>query len=189
MFYKVTLPSLKTATVLTVNSNGSSSSQAESSMKDRLSKAQASAATGDKKISGTPDYLAPETIMGGGYGASMDWWAVGVILFEMLVGYPPFNDEDLPTIFENILLRKIDWPEEVGEEARDLIEQLLDSNPKTRLGANGAAEVKSHKYFSFVKDWESLLASEAPFIPVVSNPEDTDYFTSRSHTPPLFFTD
>ncbi|THU45320.1 hypothetical protein C4D60_Mb02t16630 [Musa balbisiana] len=77
---------------------------------------------------GTPDYLAPEILLGTGHGASADWWSVGVILFELIVGIPPFNAEHPQKIFDNILNQKIPWPQVPGEmsfEAQDLIDKTI----------------------------------------------------------------
>ena len=114
---------------------------------------------------------------------AVDWWAVGVILYEFLYGIPPFNDSTPTKVFENILSRRISWHEddpdyEVSPEARDLMERLLCSDPQKRLGAQGAFEVKSHPFFADI-DWEKLMTMEAAFIPDAANPEDTDYFDPR----------
>ncbi|XP_052183584.1 probable serine/threonine protein kinase IREH1 isoform X2 [Diospyros lotus] len=93
---------------------------------------------------GTPDYLAPEILLGTGHGATADWWSVGIILFELIVGIPPFNAEHPQIIFDNILNRKIPWPrvpEEMSYQAQDLIDRLLTEDPHQRLGAGGASEV------------------------------------------------
>ncbi|CDY30714.1 BnaA02g33360D [Brassica napus] len=95
------------------------------------------------EVVGTPDYLAPEILLGMGHGKTADWWSVGVILFEVLVGIPPFNAETPQQIFENIINRDIPWPnvpEEISYEAYDLINKLLTENPVQRLGATGAGE-------------------------------------------------
>ncbi|MCO5614447.1 hypothetical protein L7F22_068729 [Adiantum nelumboides] len=113
---------------------------------------------------GTPDYLAPEILLGTGHGNSADWWSVGIILFECLTGVPPFNAEHPQRIFENILNRKIPWPrvpEDMSADANDLIDKLLMEDPNARLGANGA--------------------DEAAFIPNPESPHDTSYFTSRHY--------
>lgn len=90
-------------------------------------------------VCGTPDYLSPELLLGTGHEYTVDWWAVGVILFEMLTGCPPFNDETPELIFDNILSCKIPWPEEgiLPDTAVDLIKKLLVVDPKKRLGYNG----------------------------------------------------
>ncbi|GKA54191.1 probable serine/threonine protein kinase IREH1 isoform X1 [Tanacetum coccineum] len=107
---------------------------------------------------GTPDYLAPEILLGTGHGTSADWWSVGVILFELIVGIPPFNAEHPQMIFDNILNRNIPWPavpEEMSHGAQDLIDQLLTEDPNQRLGARGATEVKQHPYFRDI-NWDTL---------------------------------
>ncbi|OVA19533.1 Protein kinase domain [Macleaya cordata] len=130
---------------------------------------------------GTPDYLAPEILLGMGHGATADWWSVGVILFELLVGIPPFNAETPQQIFDNIMNRDIPWPhvpEEMSYEAYHLIDQLLIENPVQRLGATGAREVKQHPFFKNI-NWDTLARQKAAFIPAAEGAYDTSYFTSR----------
>ncbi len=141
-----------------------------------------------RKFVGTPDYLAPETINGGGQDEMSDWWSIGCILFEFLLGYPPFHADTPERVFQNILNRRIDWPkeddlisQEVSEDAKDLIGRLICLDPSTRLGANGAKEVKSHPYFRAVK-WDALLNEEASFVPQLTHAESTDYFDDRGAT-------
>ncbi|XP_074276662.1 putative serine/threonine protein kinase IREH1 [Silene latifolia] len=130
---------------------------------------------------GTPDYLAPEILLGTGHGATADWWSVGVILFELIVGIPPFNAEHPQIIFDNILNRNIPWPhvpEEMSYEAEDLIDKLLIEDPNQRLGAGGAAEVKAHPYFRDI-NWDTLARQKAAFVPASESAHDTSYFTCR----------
>ncbi|XP_020099336.1 probable serine/threonine protein kinase IREH1 [Ananas comosus] len=130
---------------------------------------------------GTPDYLAPEILLGTGHGESADWWSVGVILFELIVGIPPFNAEHPQTIFDNILNRKIPWPqvpEEMSYEAQDLIDKLLTEDPHQRLGAQGASEVKQHVFFKDIS-WDTIARQKAAFVPSSDSALDTSYFTSR----------
>ncbi|XP_020540672.1 probable serine/threonine protein kinase IRE isoform X1 [Jatropha curcas] len=131
-------------------------------------------------VVGTPDYLAPEILLGMGHGATADWWSVGIILFELLVGLPPFNAETPQQIFDNIMNRDIPWPkvpEEMSFEACDLIDKLLTENPVQRLGATGAKEVKQHPFFRNI-NWDTLARQKATFIPV-ADAYDTSYFMSR----------
>ncbi|KAM3248092.1 putative serine/threonine protein kinase IRE [Capsicum annuum] len=121
-------------------------------------------------VVGTPDYLAPEILLGMGHGATADWWSVGVILFEMLVGIPPFNAEHPQQIFDNIINRDIPWPkipEEMSLEAYDLINKLLNENPIQRLGATGAGEVKRLPFFRDI-NWDTL-ARQKVFILFLSS--------------------
>ncbi|KAL3837906.1 hypothetical protein ACJIZ3_022497 [Penstemon smallii] len=131
-------------------------------------------------VVGTPDYLAPEILLGMGHGATADWWSVGVILYELLVGIPPFNAEHPQQIFNNIINRDITWPnipEEMSYEAYDFINKLLIENPVQRLGATGAGEVKRHPYFKDI-NWNTLERQKATFIPS-ADLHDTSYFMSR----------
>lgn len=130
---------------------------------------------------GTPDYLAPEILLGTGHGATADWWSVGVILFELIVGIPPFNAEHPQIIFDNILNRNIPWPrvpDEMSSEAQDLIDKLLTEDPNQRLGAKGASEVKAHPFFRDI-NWDTLARQKAAFVPASESADDTSYFTSR----------
>ncbi|KAK7404232.1 hypothetical protein VNO78_04942 [Psophocarpus tetragonolobus] len=133
-----------------------------------------------QSVVGTPDYLAPEILLGMGHGATADWWSVGVILYELLVGIPPFNAEHPQQIFDNIINRDIQWPkipEEISFEAYDLINKLLNENPVQRLGATGATEVKRHAFFKDI-NWDTLARQKAMFIPS-AEALDTSYFMSR----------
>ncbi|KAH9758651.1 putative serine/threonine protein kinase IRE4 [Citrus sinensis] len=130
---------------------------------------------------GTPDYLAPEILLGTEHGYAADWWSVGIILFEFITGIPPFTAESPEIIFDNILNRKIPWPcvpSDMSFEAQDLINRFLIHDPNQRLGANGAAEVKAHPFFKGV-NWDSLALQKAVFVPQPESVDDTSYFLSR----------
>ncbi|EFJ52214.1 serine/threonine protein kinase 15, partial [Volvox carteri f. nagariensis] len=131
---------------------------------------------------GTPDYLAPELLLGTGHGPEVDWWALGTILYEFVTGTPPFNADTPEEIFDNILDRRITWPDEddMSAECRDLIDKLLHPNPLKRLGHRcgvGAGEVKLHTWFEGL-DWTGLVRNKAAFIPTVEDETDTSYFES-----------
>ncbi|KAF4436390.1 AGC/AKT protein kinase [Fusarium austroafricanum] len=107
---------------------------------------------------GTPEYLAPELLLGQGYNKTVDWWTLGVLLYEMLTGLPPFYDEVTNEMYRKILSEPLHFPgpEIVPPAAKDLLTRLLNRNPADRLGANGAAEIKSHPFFHAI-DWKKLL--------------------------------
>ncbi|CAL5867168.1 uncharacterized protein PFLUO_LOCUS1380 [Penicillium psychrofluorescens] len=146
----------------------------------------------NRRFVGTPDYLAPETINGVGQDEISDWWSLGCIMFEFIFGYPPFNASTPDEVFENILQRKINWPEGPEEytspESLDLMNKLMTLNPRERIGANveekfpnGGAEIRAHPWFSDI-NWDTLLEDKAQFVPTLENPEDTEYFDARGAT-------
>ncbi|KAI7895292.1 uncharacterized protein EV154DRAFT_457800 [Mucor mucedo] len=133
---------------------------------------------------GTPDYLAPESILGTGQDSMVDWWALGVICYEFLYGYPPFHAETPDKVFENILSRNIDWHKDemnLPDEAYDFMERLLTLDPEKRLGRNGPEEVRQHAFFKDL-DWDKLLTESPSFVPQPMGKEDTDYFDTRGAT-------
>lgn len=136
----------------------------------------------DKQVFGTPEYIAPEVILRQGYGKPVDWWSMGIILYEFLVGCVPFFGETPEELFAHTVNDDIEWPDNedwsVQEEAKDLIVALLQHSPRERLGIGGAQEVKEHFYFSGL-DWTSLLRQKAEFVPQLENDEDTSYFDTR----------
>ncbi|MBW0478461.1 hypothetical protein O181_018176 [Austropuccinia psidii MF-1] len=137
-----------------------------------------------KHFVGTPDYLAPESILGIGMDEMVDWWALGVICYEFLYGIPPFHDTTPDKVFDNILSRRLEWPEtddDISPEAIDFMDRLMCTDPKKRLGAKGAAEVKAHPFLADI-DWANLFKNEASFVPSVTDPESTDYFDPRGAT-------
>ncbi|XP_071769568.2 microtubule-associated serine/threonine-protein kinase 2 isoform X2 [Centroberyx gerrardi] len=136
----------------------------------------------DKQVCGTPEYIAPEVILRQGYGKPVDWWAMGVILYEFLVGCAPFFGDTPEELFGQVISDEIIWPEEdeaLPQEAQDLISKLLRQNPLERLGTGSAFEVKQHGFFTEL-DWNSLLRQKAEFIPQLESEDDTSYFDTRS---------
>uniref|UniRef100_A0ABI7YU32 Serine/threonine-protein kinase greatwall n=1 Tax=Felis catus TaxID=9685 RepID=A0ABI7YU32_FELCA len=134
----------------------------------------------DGRILGTPDYLAPELLLGRAHGPAVDWWALGVCLFEFLTGIPPFNDETPQQVFQNILKRDIPWPEgeeKLSDNAQNAVEILLTIDNTKRAGMK---ELKCHPLFSDV-DWENLQHQTMPFIPQPDGETDTSYFEARNN--------
>ena len=144
----------------------------------------------DSKVLGTPDYIAPEVILGQPYGFPVDYWSMGVILYEMLIGVTPFGSTTVEDLFDEITDENIGikWPEDQDEddpipkEALSLVEGLLIHNPDFRLGCQsrgGVLGVKQHKFFESI-DWDNLLRVKSEFVPELQGEEDTSYFDTRS---------
>ncbi|XP_060086452.1 serine/threonine-protein kinase greatwall-like [Ylistrum balloti] len=136
--------------------------------------------TDDERILGTPDYLAPEILGQKTHGSAVDWWALGVCLFEFLTGVPPFNDQTPDLVFQNILNRDIPWPdgeEALSDNAQNVIDELLTMDPDLRPSAK---DVKAMPFFAEV-DWNNLLDITPPFIPQPDDEEDTIYFQAKNN--------
>jgi len=133
---------------------------------------------------GTPDYTAPEVLQQKGYGKECDWWSVGVIMFEMLVGYPPFCSETQRETYHKIVHYKTTLPKIMEEAmaevvispaARDLIERLLCDSSE-RLGKVDPEEIKHHPFFGNRIDWANIRSLQAPIIPPLADEFDTSNF-------------
>ncbi|KAF7346413.1 Non-specific serine/threonine protein kinase [Mycena sanguinolenta] len=136
---------------------------------------------------GTPEYLAPEILNGQGYNKTIDWWTLGVLLFEMLAGLPPFYDEVTDRMYEKILNDPLVFGDEIGPDARSILTALLERDPTRRLGVNGAAEIKKHPFFANM-DFKKLAQKkiQPPFKPNVASPVDVSNFdTVFTVEPPI----
>lgn len=114
-----------------------------------------------------------------GHGKGVDWWTLGILLFEMLAGQPPFVDDDPMGIYQQVLAGKVTFPRQFDRNAKSLIKKLLVADLTKRYGClkNGAEDIKKHKFFTGF-EWDQLLAKRlpAPVIPTVSSPSDTSNF-------------
>lgn len=137
--------------------------------------AQAILTRSDDRILGTPDYLAPELLLRQGHGPAVDWWALGVCLFEFCTGVPPFNDDTPQAVFANILARDVPWP--AGEEiisaaATHTIDSLLTLDQNLRPTAK---EMRQMNFFDEFP-WDEPQKATPPFIPQPDDNYDTCYF-------------
>ncbi|KAI8882233.1 Pkinase-domain-containing protein [Backusella circina FSU 941] len=125
-------------------------------------------------VCGTPDYLAPEIIRSKGYTRAVDWWGLGVLIFEMLVGRAPFVDKNPVNLYQKILECRVDWPEDINPEIKDLLSNLLTADIHARYNSN---EIKKHPWFSDI-DFDQVLRRKikAPYIPKVKDDGDTTCF-------------
>ncbi|CCF56171.1 hypothetical protein KAFR_0A07370 [Kazachstania africana CBS 2517] len=128
---------------------------------------------------GTPDYIAPEIFLYQGYGQECDWWSLGAIMYECLIGWPPFCSETPQETYRKIMNfeQTLQFPDDIhiSYEAEDLIRRLL-SHADQRLGRHGGAdEIKNHPFFRGV-DWNTIRQVEAPYIPKLSSITDTRFF-------------
>jgi serine/threonine kinase 38 len=138
---------------------------------------------------GTAYYVAPEVLKKKGYGKEIDWWSVGVIFYEMLVGYAPFCSEDTQDVCIKIINyeKYLQVPPEIKltKEAMDLMKRMI-SDPNKRLGKNGADEIKAHPFFKGI-DWENIRNQlKPPFIPDIANDYDTKYFDTFDEVTPFY---
>jgi serine/threonine protein kinase len=132
-------------------------------------------------LCGTPEYLAPEILLNKGHGKPVDWWTFGVLLYEMLAGIDPFNDEDPMVIYQKILKGKVKFPSSFNSNAKSLVKHLLVQDLSKRYGnlKGGVNDIKNHRFFKNM-DWNALLKEKikAPYIPKVSGSGDCGNFSS-----------
>ncbi|KAJ8269197.1 hypothetical protein COCON_G00118040 [Conger conger] len=124
---------------------------------------------------GTPDYIAPEILLGQKYGSSVDWWSFGVLLYEMLIGQSPFHGHDEKRLFQSIRTDSPFYPHWLHRAARNILVKLFVREPKKRLGVKG--NIRQHSFFREI-DWTALenRQVEPPFRPKVSSPKDCSNF-------------
>jgi len=123
-----------------------------------LSKELESISSTTKTVCGTPTYLAPEVLLGQPYGNAIDWWSLGVVIFELFTGMNPFDAKDFDSVLSNILHSPINIPDFVPETGRDLIDKLLQRNPSKRMcsGPTGSDEIQNSEFFKGV-EWKKLM--------------------------------
>jgi protein kinase A len=125
-------------------------------------------------VCGTPDYLAPEIIISKGYTKAVDWWGLGVLIFEMVTGKAPFIDKNPVNLYQKILECRVEWPEEMSGDLKDLLQNLLTSDLEVRFTSK---EIKKHAWFSDI-DFDQVLKRKAkpPHVPKVKDDGDSTCF-------------
>ena len=130
-------------------------------------------------LCGTPEYLAPEIILNKGHGKAVDWWTLGILLYEMLVGIDPFSDDDPMKTYQKILKGKINFPKTINKDAKSLIKHLLTQDTSKRFGClkSGVKDILNHRFFEGF-DWKNFvyLSMPAPYLPNVKSDDDTSNF-------------
>ncbi|KAJ0408178.1 hypothetical protein ATCC90586_006488 [Pythium insidiosum] len=139
-------------------------------------------AEGTNSMCGTPEYLPPEILDRTGHGTAVDWWALGMVLYEMLTGLPPWYTRNRQKLFDRVRNAPLTFPDEVQPAARSLISGLLNRNPVERLGSKSADDVKNHEFFRGI-NWKDLYDRKLPppFNPCASttNFEETKNFEAE----------
>ena len=140
-------------------------------------------------ICGTVQYLAPEIIAGEGYNNSVDWWSLGCIMYEMLVGKFPFKYKKNGKLTIDIFNKPIKYPSYIDERAKDLMSKFMEIDPQKRLGSgeNGWENIKNHPYFNGV-DWIGAKNKKLkpPFLPNIDSETDTKYFEKIFTDEPVY---
>ncbi|KAG9391041.1 Protein kinase domain [Carpediemonas membranifera] len=139
-----------------------------------LSKPYVSDKEGARTFCGTPEYIAPETLVNQSYGASVDWWSLGTLAFEMITGLPPFYNSNVKVMYWQILNSKVVFPDFVSPDARDLLKRLLRKNPERRMDHT---TIRRHPFFRSI-NWDDLynLTIPPPFKPTLHTLTDVRYF-------------
>lgn len=138
-------------------------------------------------LCGTPEYLAPEVLLQKGHGKAVDWWCLGIIIYEMLVGIDPFSDDEPMAVYQNILRGKIKFPTSFPKDAKSLVRHLLVADLTKRYGnlKGGVADIKEHRWFNGSL-WKKLLVKgvDASYVPKIKGDGDTSHFSHYGETEP-----
>uniref|UniRef100_A0A8C1T2Z8 protein kinase C n=1 Tax=Cyprinus carpio TaxID=7962 RepID=A0A8C1T2Z8_CYPCA len=131
---------------------------------------------------GTPEFLAPEILTDTSYTRAVDWWGLGVLVYEMLVGESPFPGDDEEEVFDSIVNDEVRYPRFLSTEAIGIMRRLLRRNPERRLGSSerDAEDIKKQPFFRNI-DWDALLQRRVPppFVPAVKGKEDVSNFDAE----------
>ncbi|EGR33007.1 protein kinase domain protein, partial [Ichthyophthirius multifiliis] len=129
-------------------------------------------------LCGTPEYIAPEVLLDDGHDQMVDYWSLGAIIYEALIGKQPFYNKDKIKMLKDRILKKVEIEKPLSEQAIDIIQGLLNTNPNERLGKNGIQEIKQHPFYANI-EWDKLNNREIqpPFKPIIQSKYDLKYFS------------
>ena len=137
-------------------------------------------------VCGTVEFMAPEILEERRYDKTVDFWSLGIMLYDMIVGKPPFTGSNRKRIMDSVLGKKPVFPNYMTATTRDLCTKLLKKNPKVRIGAEGINHIKSHRFFAKI-NWTSALEKKLtpPHIPQTQSPTDISNFSSEFTSMPI----
>lgn len=132
-------------------------------------------------LCGTPEYLAPEILLQKGHSKPVDWWCLGILIYEMIVGIDPFSDDEPMAVYQNILRGKIKFPSNFPKDAKSLVRHLLVADLGKRYGnlKGGVNDIKSHRWFNNI-NWNKIFEQSinAPYLPKIKGDGDTSHFSN-----------